>query len=49
MLFLRRYWYAESILEIARRYGISESKVKTNLFRTRNKLRAYLESEGMTL
>ena len=49
LIFLRRYWYAESILEIARRYGISESKVKTNLFRTRNKLRAYLESEGMTL
>lgn len=49
LIFLRRYWYADSILEIAQRYGISESKVKTNLFRTRNKLRTYLESEGISL
>lgn len=49
LIFLRRYWYADSILAISQRYGISESKVKTNLFRTRNKLRAYLEREGITL
>lgn len=49
LIFLRRYWYADSILAISRRYGVSESKVKTNLFRTRNKLRAYLEREGITL
>lgn len=49
LIFLRRYWYADSILAISQRYGISESKVKTNLFRTRNKLRAYLEKEGVTL
>lgn len=49
LIFLRRYWYADSILAISQRYGISESKVKTNLFRTRNKLRAYLEREGISL
>lgn len=49
LIFLRRYWYADSILAISQRYGISESKVKTNLFRTRNKLRAYLEREGVSL
>lgn len=49
LIFLRRYWYADSILAIAQRYGISEGKVKTNLFRTRNKLRAYLEREGIPL
>lgn len=45
LLFLRRYWYGDSIREIAVRYGMSESKVKTQLFRTREKLRAYLQKE----
>lgn len=47
ILFLRRYWYAESIAEIAARYGMGESKVKTSLLRTRNKLRQHLEKEGI--
>ena len=45
-IFLRRYWFADTIKEIGTYYGISESKVKTSLFRTREKLRTYLESEG---
>ena len=48
-IFLRRYWFADSVKEIAARYGISESKVKTSLFRTRQQLRTYLESEGYTV
>ena len=48
-LFLRRYWYASPIRDIARDYGMSESKVKTTLFRTREKLRVFLEQEGITL
>lgn len=47
LVFLRRYWYGESIRDIARRYGFTESKVKTTLLRTRNRLRAYLEKEGI--
>ncbi|MDE7313635.1 MAG: RNA polymerase sigma factor [Eubacterium sp.] len=47
MIFMRRYWYADSVREIAQRYGISESKVKTCLHRTRKALRKYLESEGI--
>ena len=46
VIFLRRYWYLDTIAEIAARYGMSESKVKTVLFRCRNKLREYLEMEG---
>jgi RNA polymerase sigma-70 factor (ECF subfamily) len=42
-IFLRRYWFCDSIREIARGFGISESKVKIRLFRTRNKLKDYLE------
>ena len=45
-IFLRRYWFADTVKEIAVRCGISESKVKTSLFRTREKLRTYVESEG---
>ena len=49
LIFLRRYWYADSVEEIARRYGISRSKVKTRLHRTRNKLKEFLEGEGITI
>lgn len=49
ILFVRRYWYADSIAEISKRFDMSESKVKTSLFRTRNKLKQYLEKEGMTI
>lgn len=49
MIFLRRYWYADSVAQIAARYGISQSKVKTRLHRTRNQLRACLEKEGIAV
>ena len=49
LIFMRRYWYTDSISEIAARYNISESKVKTQLYRTRVKLRSFLEQEGITI
>lgn len=49
LIFLRRYWYADSIREIADRYGITESKVKTQLHRTRKKLQVFLEKEGIAI
>lgn len=48
-VFLRRYWYLDSITDIAKRFAMSESKVKTMLFRSRNQLREYLEKEDFTL
>jgi len=45
-VFIRRYWYMDSVAEIADRYGISEGKIKTILFRVRNGLRQYLKKEG---
>lgn len=48
-IFLRRYWYGDSLLDIAAGLGISEGKVKSSLFRSRGALRAYLEKEGVTL
>lgn len=47
LIFLRRYLYVDTVAEIAARYGISESKVKTQLHRTRAKLHAYLAKEGI--
>ena len=48
-IFVRRYWYCNSIAGIAKIYGISESKGKMSLFRTRKKLKEYLEKEGIVL
>lgn len=49
ILFMRRYWYLDTIEQISRRCGMSQSKVKTRLFRIREKLRAFLEKEGISL
>lgn len=45
--FLRRYWFGEGIADIAGRLEYSESRVKSMLFRTRNKLKEYLEKEKL--
>ena len=47
MVFMRRYWYVDTIAEIAARYGITESAVQMRLNRTRAKLLSYLEKEGV--
>lgn len=48
-VFIRRYWYFDSIENICRSTGFSQSKVKSMLYEMRRKLRAYLESEGIEL
>ncbi len=48
-VFLRRYYFFDSIRDIARRYGYTESRVKTMLHRTRNKLKEFLIKEGVSL
>lgn len=45
-IFLRRYWYMDTISDISKRYSISEGKIKSALFRTRNALYDYLLKEG---
>lgn len=45
-VFLCRYWYLDSISDIAEQFAFSESKVKSMLSRTRGKLRRELEKEG---
>lgn len=49
IIFLRRYWYALSVKEIAKGMKISENNVSVTLHRTRNKFKTYLEKEGITV
>lgn len=49
MLFVRRYWYADSIADLAARFQISGNHVSVRLSRIRDKLRKYLRKEGYTL
>ena len=44
-LFLRRYWYGESVRELAEAFGYRESKVKSMLFRLRKQLWNELKKE----
>lgn len=46
-IFVRRYFYSDSVSDIADRLHIGQSKVKTTLHRLRNELREYLEGEGI--
>ena len=48
-VFIRKYWFFDTVSEIADRYSFSESKVKSMLYHTRNRLRDYLNKEGVYL
>lgn len=45
IIFIRRYFLSETVSDISKALCISESKVKSSLFRTRNKLSDYLSKE----
>lgn len=46
-VFMRRYWFADSISEISKRYGMSESAVVNMLYKLRRKLKTYLEGKDL--
>ena len=48
-VFIRRYWYLDSIADVSKRYALSQSKVKSMLFRMRSQLKSYFEQEGYDL
>lgn len=48
-LFIRRYWHLESIAALAQSFHLRESQVKSRLFRTRQRLKAALEKEGIAV
>jgi len=47
VVFVRRYFYGESICDLCERFNMSESKVKSLLFRARKRLGTHLEKEGV--
>ncbi|MBR1976561.1 MAG: hypothetical protein IKA21_05085, partial [Phascolarctobacterium sp.] len=49
IIFIRRYWYLDSVEAIAQRLGVGQSKVKMTLLRCRNELKEHLEKEGYHL
>ncbi len=49
ILFVRRYWHAESIEDLAKLFQISPHAVSVRLSRTREKLKKHLKKEGVSL
>lgn len=49
LVFLRRYWFLDTIAQIAQRYQISESAVQMRLSRSKEKLRKFLQKEGISV
>ena len=48
-MFILRYWYFETIPEIAKRLGKTENGVRNSLFRERKKLKKYLLERGFEI
>ena len=48
-VFVRRYWYTDSVRDICKQFGYGQSKVKMMLYRTRKKLLEKLMKEGVML
>lgn len=48
-LFLGRYYYFDPLREVARYCGMGEGQAKSQLFRIRKRLKAYLEQEGFVV
>ena len=49
VLFLRRYWYGDSLSELAEACGIPVGRLAGRMFRLRKSLKIFLEKEGITL
>ena len=45
-LFVRRYWFGDSVPELAERWGLSRHNVAVRLSRIRQKLKQSLQKEG---
>ena len=48
-IFVRRYWFFDSVAAIAKRHAMSVGSVKMNLYRSRKKLLKVLKKEGKHL
>lgn len=48
-MFVRRYWHSDSIDDIAKLFGTGKHNISVRLSRTREKLKKYLDKEGVSL
>ena len=48
-IFVLRYWYADTVAQIAKRMHMSENTVSVTLYRLRAALREFLEERGFTV
>ena len=49
MLFVRRYWYGDSVKELASIIGTTPSKLASRMYRLRSSIKDILEKEELTL
>lgn len=49
VMFIKRYWYVESVKVMAKEFGMTENSVSVKLLRIREKLKRHLEKEGIVL
>ena len=48
-VFIRKYYFFDSVADISARFGFTQSKVKNMLYHTRTRLKEYLIKEGVTV
>ncbi len=48
-VFIRRYWFLDPLEDIAAQYRMALGSVKSSLYRSRGKLRVFLEEKGVQL
>ena len=46
-IFVCRYYYLDSLSDISKQFGFSQSKIASMLHRTRKKILSHLEKEGV--
>ena len=49
ILFLRRYWFSDSVAQIAQAVGMPANRVSVRLYRIREDLKRYLTERGTVL
>lgn len=49
LLFIRRYWYGDTLDELSKSFGLPKALISQRLSRLRGRLKAYLEQQGVTV
>jgi len=49
VIFVRRYFFGDSVQDLCRQFKSGESKIKSILYRARQKLKIHLEKEGVVI